>query len=398
MRKDKLPTVGIDTIAFYTSRYFLDLATLAKVRKIDPQKFLVGLGQYKMAVPPPDEDIVTMGASAAKQALAGVDSEQIELLLLATESGIDQSKAGGIYIHDLLGLSSRCRVGELKQACYAGTLGLQLILPFLRENPDKKVLLIAADVARYGLSTPGEASQGCGAVAMVLGANPRLLAFEPEYGVITENIMDFWRPNYRDAALVDGKYSSRMYLQLLEKTWTQYQEQSQRRFSEHDFYCYHTPVSRLAEKAHCYLNKIAGEELLSEAALLEQLRFSLEYSRNIGNCYTASLYLSLVSLLDHVKQSAAGKRIGFYSYGSGCVAEFFSAVVQPDYHQVLNTAYHQELLKSRLSLSYEEYEDFYNFYFPTEGQKVDLPSYQTGSFRLAQLHEHKRIYEDTGSR
>lgn len=397
MRRNRLPTVGIDTIAFYTPRYSLDLASLAAKRQIDPQKFLVGLGQRKMAVLPPDEDVITMGASAAKRALAEVDRDQVELLFFATESGIDQSKAGGIYIHDLLGLSSRCRVVELKQACYAGTLGLQLTLPFLRENPDKKVLLVASDVARYGLGTPGEPSQGCGAVAMVLAANPRIMAIDPEYGVITENIMDFWRPNYRDAALVDGKYSSRMYLQVLEKTWKQYQERSQRNFSDHDFYCYHTPVSRLAEKAHCYLNKIAGTVALPEQVLLEQVGYSLEYSREIGNCYTASLYLGLASLLDQREQQVSGKRIGLYSYGSGCVAEFFSGVVQSDCQAVLNKSYHQNLLASRVSLSYEEYEAFYNFDYPKDGQKLEIPHHQTGAFRLAQLNEHKRIYESTGA-
>jgi len=397
VRNNNQPPVGIDAISFYTARYWLDLASLAAARGIDPQKFWVGLGQRKMAVPPPDEDVVTMGASAAERALAHIDRQQIELLLFATESGIDQSKAGGIYIHDLLGLSSRCRVVELKQACYAGTLGLQLTLPFLRENPDKKVLLVTSDVARYGLATPGEASQGCGAVAMVLSANPRILAIDREYGVVTENIMDFWRPNYRDAALVDGKYSSRMYLQILEKTWQQYQEQSQRGFNDHEFYCYHTPVSRLAEKAHSYLNKLAGESAVTEAALMAQVADTLQYSREIGNCYTASLYLGLASLLDHLRLPAAGKRIGFYSYGSSCVAEFFSGVVQPGYQAVLDTAYHQEFLRSRTPLSYEEYEAFYNFAYPTDGQTLTIPRHRTGAFRLAQISEHKRIYENTGA-
>lgn len=389
--------VGIDTLSFYTSRYLLDLASLASARQIDAEKFLRGLGQRKMAVPPPNEDIVTMGASAAKRALIGVDKEQIELLLFATESGIDQSKAAGIYIHDLLGLPSRCRVVELKQACYAGTLGLQLTLPFLRENPGKKVLLIMADVARYGLNTPAEASQGCGAVAMVLAANPRILALDREYGIITENIMDFWRPNYRDAALVDGKYSSRMYLQILEKTWKQYQEKSQRFFHDHAFYCYHTPVSRLAEKAHCHLNKIAGTEELSEAALLEQVSYSLQYSRDIGNCYTASLYLGLASLLDHLPHTLSNQRVGLYSYGSGCVAEFFSGMIQPAYETALDTTHHQQLLNSRHVLSYEEYENFYNFSYPTDGRKLDLPHHESGAFHLAQINEHKRIYESTGA-
>ncbi len=395
MRKPNSPTVGIDTISFYTSRYLLELAMLAEVRAIDPQKYRIGLGQYRMAVPSPDEDIVTMGASAAKRALREVDLQQVEMLLFATESGIDQSKAAGIYLHDLLGLPPRCRVIELKQACYAGTLGLQLTMPFLRENPDKKVLLIASDVARYGLGSPGEPSQGCGAVAMVLSANPRVLSLEAEYGVVTENIMDFWRPNYRDAALVDGKYSSKMYLNLLEKTWKQYLERSQRGFKDHDFYCYHTPVSRLAEKAHCFLNKIAGTAEITESALLQQLAHTLAYSREIGNCYTASLYLSLASLLDHTDEDLLGKRVGFYSYGSGCVAEFFSGVIQPGYQQVLDRSFHQQQLQGRQGLSHAEYEAFYNFSYPTDGREVEIPRYQTGAFRLARISEHKRIYEST---
>ena len=397
MNHSKAPPVGIDAIAFYTSPFHLELASLAAFRGIDPQKFLIGLGQHKMSVPPPDEDIVTMGAAAAKRVLCHVDREKIELLLFATESGIDQSKAAGIYLHELLGLSSRCRVVELKQACYAGTLGLQLTLPFLRENPDKKVLLITSDIARYGFSSPGEASQGCGAVAMLLSAKPRIMAIDPEYGVVTENIMDFWRPNYRDAALVDGKYSSRMYLQVLEKTWKQYFERSQRGFKDHAFYLYHTPVSRLAEKAHSHLNKIAGDKSYAEPALIEALQPSLHYSREIGNCYTASLYLCLTSLLDYTKEDAAGKRVGFYSYGSGCVAEFFSGLIQPGYQAMLDTPYHQQQLSSRQALSCSEYEAFYSFPYPLLGENSEMPRYTTGPFRLARINEHKRIYESTGT-
>ena len=66
---------------------------------------------------------------------------------------------------------------------------------------------------------------------MVLSANPRILAFEPEYGVVTENVMDFWRPNYLHEALVDGKYSSKLYLTMLEKSWQQYQHLSGRTIS-----------------------------------------------------------------------------------------------------------------------------------------------------------------------
>lgn len=385
--------VGIDTLALYTSHYALDLAQLAEARGIDPNKFFVGLGQYQMAVPPPGEDIVTMAANAAMHALRDVDRSDIEMVMFATESGIDQSKSAGMYVHELLQLPARCRVLELKQACYGGTAAMQLAFSFLRQFPDKKVLLIASDIARYGLQTPGESSQGCGAVAMVLSAHPRLVAIEPEYGVMAENVMDFWRPNYSDAAFVEGKYSSKCYLMMLDKTWRQYTEWSGRQFNDHAYFCYHVSVPRLVEKAHAYLAKLTQQTHLSESELLEHIQPALIYGRAIGNLYTASLYAGLASLFDHVAQDIAGQRIGFYSYGSGCVAEFFSGVVQSGYQSVLQTARHQTLLRDRMLLTYPEYEGFYSFGYPKDGNACEMPTHSTGRFRLAAIRDHKRIYE-----
>lgn len=41
--------------------------------------------------------------------------------MLATETGVDQSKAAGLYLHPLLLLPRNCRIIELKQACYCAT-------------------------------------------------------------------------------------------------------------------------------------------------------------------------------------------------------------------------------------------------------------------------------------
>jgi hydroxymethylglutaryl-CoA synthase len=385
--------VGIDTLAFYSSHYALDLENLAKQRGVDANKFFVGLGQQKMAVAPPGEDIVTMAANAALRALRDVDTSKIEMLLFATESGIDQSKSAGIYVHDLLGLPERCRVIELKQACYSGTLAIQLALPFLRQHPEKKVLMIASDIARYGLGTPGESSQGCAAVAMVLSVNPRMIALDAEYGVVTENVMDFWRPNYADNAIVEGKYSSKLFMHMLEKCWNQYTALSGRGFADHAYFCYHTPVPRLVEKAHQHLVKINSQEKLTEAELHQQLHHSLTYSRAIGNSYTASLYVGIAALLDLCTDDLSGKRLGFYSYGSGCVAEYFSGVVQPGYKDRLDSAHHLAMLANRQPLNYSEYEAFYSFKYPQDGSYCKIPAHQTGQFRLASISDHKRQYE-----
>jgi hydroxymethylglutaryl-CoA synthase len=385
--------VGIDTLAIYSAHYSLDLSHLAQQRGIEPDKFFIGLGQQKMAVPPPGEDIVTMAANAAAQALRHVDKNDIEMLLFATESGIDQSKAAGIYVHDLLNLPERCRVIELKQACYSGTLAIQLALPFLRQHPNKKVLMIASDIARYGLNTAGESSQGCGAVAMVLSANPRILAFDPEYGVVTENVMDFWRPNYSDNAFVEGKYSSKLYLNMLEKSWQQYSELSGRNFSDIKYFCYHAPVPRLVQKAHQHLAKLNAHDKVAALDMQHYIDLTLTYSRLIGNSYTASLYIGFAALLDLLTEDLSNQRVGFYSYGSGCVAEYFSGVVQPGYRDMLETSHHQAMLANRIALDYDQYEAFYSFKYPTDGSYCKMPIHQTGKFRLARIEDHKRHYE-----
>ena len=86
----------------------------------------------------------------------------------------------------------------------------------------------------------------------------------------------------------------------------------------------------MAEKAHKKLCRLSGEKIKSEF-IDEALDDSLKYSRKMGNCYTASMYVGLSSLLENSKSDLTGKRIGLFSYGSGCVGEFFSGVVQSGY-------------------------------------------------------------------
>ncbi len=384
---------GIEAISFYVPNYYLDLATLAAARGVNVDKYYIGLGQHKMAMAPPDEDIVTMAANSAESIVKPEDKDSIDTLMFATESGVDCSKAAGIYVHKLLGLASRCRVIELKQACFSATMGLQMALSMLQHNPKRKILLIASDIARYGFNTAGESSQGAGAVAMLLSANPRVLIIESESGFYTEDVMDFWRPNYCDSALVNGKYSCDLYMRVLEKVWQQYTEISGREFSDHAYFCYHVPVPRLVEKAHRRLATHAASLEFTDEQAKSSMDYSLRYGREIGNCYTAALYVSLLSLLETNAKDLTNSRIGLYSYGAGCVGEFFSVMVPPDYQNALKLADHNKLLAERNSLSYKEYEDFYNFKLPIDGSYITIPKYTSGKFRLRAMGKHKRIYE-----
>jgi hydroxymethylglutaryl-CoA synthase len=384
---------GIEAISFYVPNYYLDLATLAAARSINVDKYYIGLGQHKMAMAPPDEDIVTMAANCAESIIKPADKTDIDTLMFATESGVDCSKAAGIYVHKLLDLPSRCRVIELKQACFSATMGIQMAMSMLAQNPKRKILLIASDIARYGFNTAGESSQGVGAVAMLLSANPKVLIIESESGFYTEDVMDFWRPNYCDSALVNGKYSCDLYLRVLEKVWQQYSEISGRKFSDHAYICYHVPVPRLVEKAHRRLVNHAENLDFTDDEAKQSMDYSLRFGREIGNCYSAALYVSLLSLLVTNNKDLANNRIGLYSYGAGCVGEFFSALVVPNYQNILSLTDYNKILAERNNLSYKEYEEFYNFKLPIDGSCITIPKYTSGKFRLRAMDKHKRIYE-----
>ncbi len=387
---------GIDKISFYTPGYYLDLKTFALARGQEAAKFYDDLGQNKMSITPPNEDVVTLAANAVWPLLQNQGAEElaeIELILFATESGNDLSKAAATYIHKLFNLPKRCRAIELKQACYGATFGLQMGLSWLRHNSHKKVLLIAADIAHYEFNSTAESSQGSGAVAMLLSANPRLLVIGSEAGFCTREAMDFWRPNYSDYALVDGRLSCEVYIRLAEETWRQYAHITGRKFTDHDRFCYHVPLAKLVESAHKKLAKINGIKNLNVEQIAYQIGKSLIYNREVGNCYTASLYLSILSLLENENTDLANKLIGLYSYGSGSVGEFFAAKVVSGYQNWLQQKKHQDMLKLRQELTFAEYEEFYSFKIPTDGKALVLPAWRTGSFRIKEFLQHQRIYE-----
>lgn len=380
-------SVGIDKIGFYIPQYYLDLSDLAARDGIDPAKYHQGIGQERFAVAPHDEDIVTLSANAAWPLLEEVDREAIDTVILATETGIDHSKAAAVYVHRLLALRPNCRAVELKQACYSGTAGLQMACAYVATHPGKKVLLLTADISRYEQHSPAEATQGSAAVAMLISANPRIASLDPYSGSYTEDVMDFWRPNYRHTPLVDGKFSTQIYIKAAEQAYLDYQRNGGLDFADFQQYCYHLPFSKMGIKAHQRLCRLNHSEVD-----LSRLQPGMIYNRQIGNSYTAALYLSLCSALDH-RDDLAGARVAMMSYGSGCVAEFFSLTVSEHYREMRQTALHHAMLEDRQPLSQEEYNHFWQRGDLENSGAIAFAHHNRSRFRFSGIEDDKRHYD-----
>lgn len=92
-------SIGIDKIGFATSQYVLNMADLPLARGVDPEKFSKGLMLDATSITPITEDIVTLASDAAADILTDDDKKAIDMVIVATESSIDQSKAAAVYVH-----------------------------------------------------------------------------------------------------------------------------------------------------------------------------------------------------------------------------------------------------------------------------------------------------------
>lgn len=427
--------VGIDSIGVYVPRLYVDLTgewarvrapALAEgdVRKL-VGKVTEGVGVRRMAVIDAHQDCATLAAMAAKRAIdgAGIDPTDIDYLAVGTETTVDQSKSTAAYVLGMLERHygvSLAGVGtpQFQFACIGATYALEAAVSRIRAGDNVKPysLVVASDVSKYPLATAGEYTQGAGAVAMLVSRNPRLVMLEQGLsGTVTRDERDFFRPNWSQEAVVDGKYSIDVYLDCVEAAFAAFAKNARRMlgggadrlYAAIDHFLFHVPFPRMAEYAAARVltslwfdsprerERLAAEvplvltppensgtsnaaevrawrkdveravarSSIFREAFARKVEPSLVLSRDIGNIYSGSLYLSLASLIEHAgAESLAGRRIAFGSYGSGASAKVFSGVVVDGYESVARELRVSEQLRPeaeggvRVPLSVSEYE------------------------------------------
>lgn len=227
---------------------------------------------------------------------------------------------------------------------------------------------------------------------MLISQNPRILSFNDDNVAQTRDVMDFWRPNYATTPFVNGIYSTQQYLDSLKTTWAEYQKRTGLTLTDFAAVCFHLPYPKLALKG---LKKILDKSVPEEKKDQLQYNFdqSILYSQRVGNIYTGSLFLGLLSLLENDPQLKAGDRIALFSYGSGAVSEIFSANLVPGFEQLLDHK-RMERLDQRTVLSVSDYERL--FYEevdldPSGNQVFEPATLQT--YALTEIKEHQRTYQ-----
>lgn len=325
--------VGIEDISAYLGLAYVEVEDLFRARGMDMSR-MANLMMRRKTVALPCEDVVSCAVNAARPLLDRLGAramETIELLVVGTESGIDLSKATATWVHELLGLPRTCRLFEVKQACYAGVAALQLATSQIAtaSREDARALIIGCDVPRLVRGTTAEPSQGAGAVAVLVGAEPALATAElGAAGYCSFDVTDVRRPTPSDH-IWDPDLSLMSYVECLRTAYGDYV----RRCPDTDFLgsfdhlVFHTPFPGAVRGAHRSLLRSLGR--IPPQRITEdfdrRLKDSIRYPAQVGNIYAGTTLLALLSLFDHAEADpAATRRVGIFSYGSGCSSEFCS--------------------------------------------------------------------------
>jgi polyketide biosynthesis 3-hydroxy-3-methylglutaryl-CoA synthase-like enzyme PksG len=413
--------VGIETLNAYGGTVRLDVEKLAAHRRLDMARF-ENLMMKEKTVALPCEDPITFGVNAAKpiiDSLSPGDVERIELLISCSESGIDFGKSISTYVHHHLDLSRNCRLFEIKQACYSGTAGLQMAVNFIlsRVSPGAKALVVATDISRFMVAQDrdvetedwsfAEPSSGAGAVAMLVSETPYVFQMDVgANGYYGFEVMDTCRP-VSDCEAGDADLSLLSYLDCCESAFVEYQK----RVSDVDYrtsfqyLAFHTPFGGMIKGAHrSMMRKIARAKPAEiEQDFERRVTPGMNYCQRVGNIMSGTLFLSLASTIDR-GEFASPRRIGCFSYGSGCCSEFYSGIVTKDGQERQRRFGIERQLDERYELSVDEYESILRsssaVRFGTRNVNVDDRFIAAGASRggtrrlvLKRIEEFHRQYE-----
>lgn len=410
---------GIDAITFDVAKIHLPIKTLAIARNIEPEKLEKGLGLIKMTLPDTHQDTVVFGANALTKLVQdnNINLNEIARIYVGTESTIDNSKPISSFLVSLMeqkfgeNILSECDVVDFTFACIGGVDALQNCIDFVTLNPTKKAIVVTTDFAKYDLNSTGEYTQGAGAVAMLITSNPRIIAFENNWATSTKGVFDFFKPYrtiskqqitgntsneawfenleseveiHKDQPVFDGQYSNQCYMDRTRDAYFSFKKIKNTAETVYDTWesiVMHLPYAfqgrRMLSEIYALdaSNKIiSGEENATEYQnKLKEVSKSETYrdfvaqklqpaeiaSSLIGNLYTGSIFMGLLSTLAHFhdnKIEVSDKKFGFLAYGSGSKSKVFEGTIQSEWKSAIANVNLFETLEKSIEIDFETYE------------------------------------------
>lgn len=300
-------STGIVGYGCYIPQYRIPAREVARVWKGGSNTVPI----TEKAVPGPDEDTMTIGLEAARNALARaqVDPRHIGAVWVGSESHPYAVKPTSTIIAEAIGATPNTMGADWQFACKAGSETVQACIGFVAGGMARYAMGIGADTAQ---GRPGDALEytaAAGGAAFIIGlAEESLAVIEATYSHVTDT-PDFWRrptthyPSHGQRFTGEPAYfehvTSAAEIIMSEMGYTP---------KDFDYVVLHQPNKKFPERAAQMLG-FKKEQWIT--GLLSPM---------VGNSYAGASLVGLTAVLDEAKP---GNKILCVSFGSGAGSDAF---------------------------------------------------------------------------
>lgn len=292
---------GIQSCGAYIPRLRLERAEIAQAHSwMAPS--LRGLGKGQKAFPSWDEDPVTMGVEAARDALAGIDLSNLDTIGFASTRAPYADLQSSSIIAGALNLPDKIAATDFANSQRAGSSGL---LQLLKTGSD--ALFIASDAPIGRPASPQEMSYGAGAAAFKLGEKDIIAKFIGA-GSVTDNFVDHFRAadDKYDYFWEDRWVRDEAYLKLAPRAIVAALENAKLDIGDIDYFLMPSLLR-------------GGAKTVSKA-----IKFSGEVEDEIAvPCGYAGTAHALLLLASALERANPGERILLVGFGQGADAIIF---------------------------------------------------------------------------
>ncbi|KAG6610489.1 Hydroxymethylglutaryl-CoA synthase [Phytophthora cinnamomi] len=414
--------VGILAMEVHFPSDYVDQREMEAFDGVGSGKYTLGLGQLGMAVPGDREDVNALALTAVARLMSKfhVSPEQVGRLEVGTETLVDKSKSTKTVLMQLFGDNADVDGATVINACYGGTAALLNAVAWVDSSfwDGRYAIVVAADIAVYAKG-PARPSGGCGAVAMLIGPDAPMVLDCRTKATHATNVWDFYKPNVSsEYPTVDGKLSNSCYLHAMDECYQLFCKKSGKTengkgpgVDSVDYAVFHSPYNKLVQRSFARLLFLDSRRLLGENDEAAKEKFaslskwanaplgdtlndreldlavraiakddfknkvgpSCTTSQQLGNCYTAAVYMNLATLVHaRAKDLSLGARVLMFSYGSGSLATMF----------VLRTREPTESSKGKFSL--EKIAEALDLTARLESRNKKTPEEYTARMKLRQ--------------
>ena len=246
------------------------------------------------------------------------------------------------------------------------------------------------------------------------------LSEEKSAAIINENSSTFWSDSnlnfelFKEEPVFDGPFSNDCYQERINEALEHFNvQQPTNILNEWEHLVFHLPyafqgrrmivktwlewlkennkldelineIGELNQDNRSQWEKLASKSSLYKEFVKTKIAPGEKASSEIGNMYTASIFMSLLSLLNISFESnidIKGNKIGFLSYGSGSKSKIFEGTIESPWKEKIMKSNLFKVLSNRKSINIETYEKLHK-------NELKKPVSTSSSIHLEKIETH----------